>query len=73
MGGRERTTTGRGGKNESRRKMDECGAERKRQRHGQARENEKIRESRYNREYKRCVTEDVSVYRERESAREREK
>jgi hypothetical protein len=51
--------------------MDQCGAEREGQRHGQTRENEKIRDSRYNREYKRCVTEDVSVYQERESARER--
>jgi hypothetical protein len=32
---------------------------------------ERIRESRYNREYERCITEDVSVYLERDSARER--
>jgi hypothetical protein len=32
---------------------------------------ERIRESRYNREYERCVTEDVPVYLGRESAKER--
>jgi hypothetical protein len=32
---------------------------------------ERIRESRYNREYERCVTEDVPVYLRRESAKER--
>jgi hypothetical protein len=32
---------------------------------------ERIRESRYNREYERCVTEEVPVYLARESAKER--
>jgi hypothetical protein len=32
---------------------------------------ERIRESRYNREYERCMTEDVPVYLRRESAKER--
>jgi hypothetical protein len=31
---------------------------------------ERIRESRYNREYERCMTEDVPVYLERDSTRE---
>jgi hypothetical protein len=31
---------------------------------------ERIRESRYNREYERCMTEEVPVYLERDKARE---
>jgi hypothetical protein len=45
--------------------MDVCGAEQEGQRYGQA------RESRYNREYEKCVTEEVPVYLARESAKER--
>jgi hypothetical protein len=50
---------------------DVCGAEREGQRYGQAREKGEIRESRYNREYERCVTEDVPVYLGKERAKER--
>jgi hypothetical protein len=51
-------------------KMDECSAERKGQRHGQARKKERIKETRYNKKYERCMTEEIPKYLGRESAKE---
>jgi hypothetical protein len=51
-------------KDQEQKEMDECRAERKGQRHRQAKKRERIKESRYNRKYERCMTEEVSGERE---------
>jgi hypothetical protein len=48
--------------------MDECRAEYKAQRHTSKKQG---RESRYNREYEWCMTEEIQEYLRRESARKR--
>jgi hypothetical protein len=54
-----------------RQRADACGDEREGQIYGKQERRERIRESTYNREYERCMAEDVPLYLGRESARER--
>jgi hypothetical protein len=51
---------------ESERKMDECRAERKGQKHRRDGKRERIKESRYNRENEKSMTEEILKYLARE-------
>jgi hypothetical protein len=67
----ERVCKWRSGKIESKMKMDECRAEWKGKDTDKQERRERIRESRYNREYERCMTKEILEYLGRESTRER--